>query len=250
MRRQRDLPVSLDALRGFEAAARHLSFTNAGAELALSQSAVSRQVQALEEDLGVKLFQRRTRALVLTEPGGHYYREVSKALQQLRDATAAVREATDPVVRVTTSITFASLWLVPRLAGFQARNEDVTVHVAADNAVLDLERASLASRWRYSTAEIAGPGAELLFGEQVVPVCAPALARKLGRSPTPEQLMRLPLLHYDEAERTPWLTWSVWSEAMKLPPPRRQRGLAFSHYDQLIQAALAGQGLALGRLPL
>src|SRR5688572_15363400 len=143
MRKQRDLPVSLDALRGFEAAARHLSFTHAGAELALSQSAVSRQVQALEEDLGVKLFQRRTRALVLTEAGEHYYREVSKALQQLRDATAALRTDTEPVVRVTTPITFASLWLVPRLASFQARNEDVTVHIAADNAVLDLERGSL-----------------------------------------------------------------------------------------------------------
>lgn len=249
MRRQRDLPVSLDALRGFEAAARHLSFTHAAAELALSQSAVSRQVQALEEDLGVKLFQRRTRALVLTEAGEGYYREVSKALQQLRDATTAVRVATDPVVRVTTPITFASLWLVPRLASFQARNEDIAVHVAADNAVLDLERTSLDVAVRYSTAEAAGPGAALLFGEQVVPVCSPALARNLGRTPTPEQLMRLPLLHYDEAARTPWLTWSVWSEAMKVPVPRR-RGLSFSHYDQLIQAALAGQGLALGRLPL
>jgi DNA-binding transcriptional LysR family regulator len=251
MRKQRDLPASLDALRGFEAAARHLSFTNAGAELALSQSAVSRQVQALEEDLGVKLFQRRTRALALTEAGELYYREVSKALRQLRDATAGVRVATDPVVRVTTPITFASLWLVPRLPGFQTRHEDITVHVAADNTVRDLERASLDVAVRYSTAEIAGAGAHLLFGEQVVPVCSPALAHEAGRSPTPERLMRLPLLYYEEAEgRTPWLTWNVWAEAMKLPAPGKRRGLSFTHYDQLIQAAVAGQGLALGRLPL
>src|SRR5688572_20192793 len=163
MRRQRDLPASLDALRGFEAAARYLSFTKAGAELALSQSAVSRQVQALEEDLGVRLFQRRTRALALTEAGELYYREVSKALHQLREATAATRVASDPVVRVTAPITFASLWLVPRLASFQARHEDVTVHVAADNTVRDLDRASLDIAVRYSTMEIAGAGAQLLF---------------------------------------------------------------------------------------
>ena len=88
----------------FEAAARHLSFTAAGAELFLTQSAISRQVQTLEEQLGVKLFQRRTRALVLTESGALYYREVAKALQQLRDATASVRAATNPVVTVTTTV--------------------------------------------------------------------------------------------------------------------------------------------------
>src|SRR5512145_2228791 len=113
---RRDLPASLDALRGFEAAARLLSFTAAAAELFLTQSAVSRQVQQLEEQLGVKLFERRTRALVMTDAGDRYYREVSKALNALREATAAVRAQTTPVVRVTTTLTFASLWLVPRLA--------------------------------------------------------------------------------------------------------------------------------------
>src|SRR5690349_19751492 len=94
----RDLPVSLDCLRGFEAAARHLSFTAAARELHLTQSAVSRQVQQLEEQLGVKLFYRRTRALELTEPGSGYFREVSQALDRLRDATAALRSPADPVV--------------------------------------------------------------------------------------------------------------------------------------------------------
>jgi len=111
---KRDLPASLDLLRGFEASARLLSFTAAASELFLTQSAVSRQVQQLEEQLGVKLFERRTRALVLTDAGDRYFRDVSKALNQLREATAAVRVKTTPVVRVTTTLTFASLWLVPR----------------------------------------------------------------------------------------------------------------------------------------
>ena len=111
---RRDLPVSLDLLLGFEAAARSLSFTSAAGELHLTQSAISRQVQQLEEQLGVRLFERRTRALVLTEAGDRYYRDVSKALNQLREATVALRAQTAPVVRVTTTLTFASQWLVPR----------------------------------------------------------------------------------------------------------------------------------------
>src|SRR3712207_5882501 len=161
MHNERNLPPSLDLLRGFEAAARHLSFTAAGEELFLTQSAISRQVQTLEEQLGVKLFERRTRALVLTKPGEAYYRDVARALQQLREATARVRSGADPVVRVTTTITFSSLWLVPRLASFQARFSDIPVHLHADNAMCDLERESIDVAVRYTTEEHAGRGALL-----------------------------------------------------------------------------------------
>ncbi|MBI4292088.1 MAG: LysR family transcriptional regulator [Betaproteobacteria bacterium] len=251
MHNQRDLPASLDLLRGFEAAARHLSFTRAGAELFLTQSAVSRQVQTLEEQLGIKLFQRRTRALVLTEAGSLYYREVAKALQQLREATASVRAATNPIVRVTTAVTFAALWLVPRLADFQSRFKDVVVHVAADNAILDLERSGLDLAIRYCSAERAGEGAVMLFGEHVTPVCSPTFVRTQGRIRKTEDLLRAPLLHFDDPTGcSPWLAWNVWMETMHLRAPNSLGGLHFSHYDQVIQAAVAGNGLALGRLPL
>lgn len=249
MTRLRDLPTSLDLLRGFEAAARRLSFTGAASELFLTQSAVSRQVQQLEEQLGVKLFERRTRALALTAAGELYYRQVSAALNQLREATAAVRANTSQIVRVTTTVTFAALWLVPRLAAFQARHGDVSVHVVADNSVRDLERLSLDVAIRYCPESAAGPGAERLFGEQVAPVASPAF---LKRHPvrTLDDLLRLPLLELDDPAGTGvWLSWKVWCETMGLPPPRRS-GLAFSHYDQIIQAAMAGQGIALGRFPL
>lgn len=250
MSRQRDLPASLDLLRGFEAAARLLSFTAAAAELFVTQSAVSRQVQQLEEQLGVKLFERRTRALALTEAGELYAREVTKALNQLREATAAVRANPAPVVRVTTTVTFASLWLVPRLAEFQARHADISVHVVADNTMRDLERNALDLAIRYCPEAAAGAGAARLFGEHVAPVASPALLK--GRAVrTPEDLLRLPLLELDDpALSVPWLSWKVWCEAMKLARPRENRGLAFSHYDQVIQAAVAGQGVALGRFPL
>jgi DNA-binding transcriptional LysR family regulator len=247
---RRDLPASLDLLRGFEAAARLLSITSAAAELFLTQSAVSRQVQQLEEQLGVKLFERRTRALVLTEAGERYYREVSKALALLRDATADVRAKTAPVVRVTTTVTFASLWLVPRLAQFQAEHGDISVHVVADNAVRDLEHHGLDAAIRYCPQDVAGADAVCLFGEHVAPVASPALL-KGKRIRTPEDLLQLPLLDIDDpGSTTIWLSWKVWCETMKLERPRASRGLTFSHYDQIMQAAIAGQGVALGRFPL
>ena len=250
MHRPRDLPVSLDLLRSFEAAARLLSFTAAAAELFVTQSAVSRQVQQLEEQLGVKLFERRTRALVLTDAGDRYYGEVSKALAQLREATAAVRARTTPIVRVTTTLTFASLWLVPRLAAFQKAHPDISVHVVADNTVRELERNSLDLALRYCPEEVAGVGAERLFGEHVAPVCASALV-KGQRIRSADELLRLPLIELDDPSGVAlWLSWKVWCETMGVARPRASRGLTFSHYDQVVQAAAAGQGVALGRFPL
>jgi DNA-binding transcriptional LysR family regulator len=247
----RDLPFSLDLLRGFEAAARHLSFTRAARELFLTQSAVSRQIQQLEEQLGVKLFHRRTRALALTEAGERYFRAISIALTQVREATVAVQKSAAPIVRITTPVTFASLWLVPRVGRFQARHADVTVHVAADNVVRDLEREGLDIAVRYTRAELAGADAQMLFGETVAPVCTRAFARKHGRIARPQDLVELPLLHFEDPDvRTPWLSWQVWFEAMQVPNASHTRGLRFSHYDQLLQAATAGQGVALGRFPL
>lgn len=248
MSRRRDLPVSLDLLRGFEAAARLLSFTGAAAELFLTQSAVSRQVQQLEEQLGVKLFERRTRALELTDAGERYFHEVSKALNHLREATAMVRARTEPVVRVTTTVTFASLWLVPRLTAFQESHAGISVHCVADNALRELERASLDVAVRYTTQAMAGPDAVRLFGEHVSPVASPAFLKKHAVH-TVDDLMRLPLLERDDPGPGAWLSWKAWFKAMQLTPPRRS-GLSFSHYDQIVQAAMAGQGVALGRFPL
>lgn len=250
MNKHRDLP-SLDLLKAFEAAARLLSFTRAGAELFLSQSAVSRQIQQLETQLGVPLFIRRTRALLLTEAGQRYYRDVSQALHQLRDAGATLVAARgDRVVTVTTAMTFASLWLVPQLADFQQQHPDIAVHVAADNAVRDLERDRMDVAIRYSTRELAGPGAVRLFGERVLPVCSPRLLEQHALR-EPADLQHFVLLNFEDPQQlTPWLTWDVWFEVMQLPLPAARSLLRFSHYDMMLRAALNGQGVALGRLPL
>jgi DNA-binding transcriptional LysR family regulator len=245
----RELP-GLDLLKGFEAAARHLSFTKAGEELFLTQSAISRQVQALEEQLGVKLFQRRTRSLLLTDEGQRYYRAVRAALDDLRAATTAVRkEAGAAALTVSTTVTFASLWLVPKLAGFQSAQPGVQVRLVAENRLQDLDREGIDIAIRYSPPAVAGRGATKLFGERVLPVTSPAVAARL-KLERPEDLARAVLLEYDGVPHTVWLTWPVWFETMKVPMPRPAGTLQFTQYHQIIQAAVAGQGVALGRVPL
>ena len=119
------------------------------------------------------------------------------------------------------------------------------------NTMRDLDRSELDLAIRYCSAERAGEGAVMLFGEHVTPVCSPTLARTQGRIRNPEELPRFPLLHFEDPTGcAPWLAWNVWMETMNLRTPRPLRGLRFSHYDQVIQAAVAGQGLALGRFPL
>jgi DNA-binding transcriptional LysR family regulator len=245
----RDLP-SLDLLKGFEAAARHLSFTKAGEELFLTQSAISRQVQALEAQLGVQLFQRRIRALLLTDEGQRYFKAVREALDDLRAATLSVRAGeASAALTVATTVSFASLWLVPRLARFQSRHPGTQVRLVADNRIQDLERDRIDVAVRYCPPAMAGPGAVRLFGVRVLPVTSPEVCRA-ARLKQPEDLARCVLLEYDDAERAPWLTWRVWFETLRVPMPTPAGMVRFSQPDQVIHAAVAGQGVALGSVPL
>ncbi|MBL6750643.1 MAG: LysR family transcriptional regulator [Nevskia sp.] len=252
MQTRRRLPP-LDLLRGFEAAARHLSFTKAAAELHLTQSAISRQVQALEEHVGQPLFERRHRALALTEPGQQLQQAVSAWLAQLADTFERIApQEQSRLVTVTTTVSFASLWLLPRLAAFRLANPGVDVRISADGAVVDLGRARIDTAIRYCAPERAPPGAQRLFGETVLPLCSPSLQADLARPlRVPADLCHHVLLHFDDQPpRQLFLDWDHWLEAMGLPELRPAGVLRFSHYDQVIQAAIEGQGVALGRLPL
>jgi DNA-binding transcriptional LysR family regulator len=248
MQRRRDLPP-LDTLRGFEAAARHLSFTRAAEELHLTQSAMSRQVKSLEDALGVALFERRHRALLLTDAGQAFHRTVADVLATLREATAKLVPAADRTLSVATTISFASLWLVPRLGEFQRAHPDVDVRVSAKNDLVDLARDRIDLAIRYCPRERAGAGAARLFGERILPVASPRLVpRPLAR---PEDIARLPLLHYEDPTYDfPWMAWRTWFETFGVAMPAGVRGLRFSNYEQIVQAAIAGEGVALGRVPL
>ncbi|MGD9952471.1 MAG: transcriptional regulator GcvA [Burkholderiales bacterium] len=244
---------SLDLLRGFEAAARLLSFTRAGEELHLTQSAVSRQIQELEGQLGVPLFERRHRALALTDAGQQLYPAAAQVLATMRAATDRLRAlAGRRGLAVTTTHSFAALWLIPRLASFTRAHPGVDVRIAADIRVQDLERDGLDVAIRHGPASLAGPNAARLFGERVFPVCSPKLLKDARRPlKAPADLRHHVLLQYDDPDaRHPWLHWRTWLEVERLTDLKPAGRLSFSGYEQIIGAAIAGHGVALGRIPL
>ena len=241
----------LDLLRSFEAAARHLSFTLAADELALTQSAISRQIQQLEQGLGVPLFERRHRALVLTDAGRLMNRAVIDCLERLRDATASVRAASRlRQVAVTTTPGFASLWLIPRLARFAADHPKVDVRVSATLDLLDIERGHIDVAVRF--CRIADGLGKPLFEETVMPVCAPQLVRDRARPlKTPADLVHHTLLSMEAPQgMAPLADWEPWFQIMGLSELRSKNSMRFTSYSDAVAAAVAGQGVAIGRLPL
>ena len=253
MRKKTPPLPALDLFKGFEAAARHLSFTKAAEELFVTQSAVSRQIQSLEEQLGVELFVRRNRGLALTPAGEQMFRAAASALRTLTDAADRIAPTgAQKLVTVTSSMAFCSLWLIPRLSAFRRIQPEVDVRISANNQVLDLDRERIDLAIRYCPLSGAPAGSVRMFGEEIVPVCSPSLLKERSRPlKSAADLSRHVLLHFDDPERSiPWLAWSVWLESAGLADLKPAGSLRFSHYDQVINAALRGQGVALGRRPL
>ena len=241
----------LDLLRSFEAAARHLSFTRAGEELFITQSAVSRQIQQVEANLGVPLFQRRHRALELTEAGRVLQRAVVDCLERLRDAASRVR-ATAALRQVSMTCTpgLASLWLIPRLARFTADHPAVDVRISATMDLLDLDRSGVDLAVRFClTKDGDGPP---LFEETVLPVCSPKLAADRAHPlKKPADLVHHTLLAVDMPQGMALtVDWEPWIRVMGLAELRMKNTVRFTQYADAIAAAVAGQGVAIGRMPL
>jgi len=244
---------SLDFLRGFEAAGRRLSFTLAAEELFVTQSALSRQIKALEDALGVALFMRKHRALALTPAGAAFHRAVGDTLAVIAAAADVARGKAAPQgVTLSTTVSFASLWIIPRLSRFRAAHPDVEVYVSADDRVVDIARGNVDVVVRYLPDASAPVGALRLFGERMMPVASPKLIRRRGTPlKRPADLARHVLLHYNDPEgRVPWLDWSSWLASNGAPGLKPAGALRFTLYDQVIQAAVGGQGVALGRIPM
>lgn len=241
----------LDALRAFEAAARCLSFTRAAEELFVTQSAVSKQVIALEAALGVPLFERRPRALLLTPAGERLQRAVELAFAELRSVATELRGGDEPTITLATTQAFASFWLIPRLEDFRRRHPGIDIRISADTRVVDLERGRFDAAVRYLQDRNAPAGALRLFGDTVVPVASPAYLKKSPELARPADLNRHVLLVYDdEGQRRPWLSWQVWLEMSGQPRLRPAGSIAFNQYASAISAAIDGQGVALATLGL
>lgn len=247
-----DLPP-LAFIQGFEAAARNLSFTKAAEELFLTQSAVSRQIKALEEHLGIALFERRHRALVLTPEGETLQRVATDVLGRLQAATETFKDNRNAQqLSITTTTGFAALWLIPRLRRFTAVHPDIDVRISATDVAVNLDRGLVDIAIRYCTKAALPPGAVTLFGEEITPVCSRSLLDSNARPlRAPADLAHHALLHFDyPGIQKSWFDWGTWLTALGIGDLKPAGSLHFSQYDQMINAAISGQGVALGRLPL
>lgn len=256
---RRHRPLTLQGLRAFEAVARLLNFRQAGEEMHLTQSAVSRQIRALEDELGTAVFQRGTRHVALTHAGQQLLRAVAPQLAQLDATVRQIRSSGARArVSVTTFASFASLWLIPRLEHFQREHPGLDIRLSASDTLLDLEDPELDLAIRHVAPAKVPEGAERLFAEVLSPIVSPWLADRCARGELPPlrsaaDLLAHTLLENDEresSERHP-LSWRHWLKRQGVPPqaePHRWIYLNYTH--QQVQAAQAGQGIALGRLPL
>lgn len=245
---RRRLPL-LNAVRAFEAAARHLSFTRAAEELSVTQATVSHQVKALEEWLGVELFNRRNRRLFLTEAGQGYLPPLTDAFDQLDDATRRTTRAdSSGVLMVSVLPSFAAKWLVPRIGRFRDRHPDIDILISPDEKLAQFDRDGVDVGIRYGRGGWPGLHAERFLTEEFFPVCSPMLLdgpHPLGR---PEHLRNQTLLHDDDPVGL--LDWREWLRTVGVDSVDATRGPRFRDASHLIQAAIEGQGVALGRTAL
>lgn len=231
----------LNGLRAFEAAGRHLNFRMAAEELGVTQGAVAQQVRGLEAHLGLRLFERRPRGLVLTEAGRIYHQHVGRAFAQLREATTVLRPQP---TRVTISVTptFASKWLIPRLAELTAAHPSIDLRILATESVLSFRSDGIDLAVRQGRPPFgASLDADLLFPQQIIAVCSPALLFGRANLPLERSELRSLILLHDTHNLWPDYLREVFGER----GAQAQRNMRFNQTSLTIDAALAGQGVAL-----
>lgn len=238
---------SLDLVKGFVAVGRRMSVTQAADDLFVTQSAMSKQLRALEDALGVKLFERGYRRIAFTEHGLSLFKVADASVRQLQHTLTDFSERTRQPVTITASTGVSGLWLLPRLSDFQLQFPQIDLRVMASNLVVDPSIGQIDLAIRYCPESHAPRGAVKLFDETIAPVASPLLG--IQSFDCPQALESQVLLEYDDARR-PWLQWGSWAEPLRGNEVKAKGMLRFNQYEQMIQAAIAGQGVALGRLEL
>src|SRR6185312_8653413 len=237
---------SLNGLRAFEAAARHMSFTNAAAELNVTQTAISHQIRRLEEELGVRLFIRQNRALALTPQATEYLPGVRAAFNDLRFATdRLLRKDNENVLTVSTLASLAAKWLLPRLPAFQEAHPGIDVRITTSTALVDFKTGDVDAAIRYGRGHWPGLRADWLMADELFPVCSPALITGSKPLRCPEDLAEQTLLHTSAGYND---DWRLRLTAAELPANISKRpGLTFDLILVTVQAAIDGLGVAMGR---
>jgi LysR family glycine cleavage system transcriptional activator len=234
---------SLNALCAFEAAARHMSFTMAAAELNVTQTAISHQIRRLEAELGVTLFLRLKNGLALSEDGQAYLPGVRSAFHALRHSTQQLLESRGAsVLTISTLVSVASKWLLPRLPAFQQAFPDIDVRISATTDLVDFRRGGIDAAIRYGRGEWKGLRADFLMADKVFPVCSPAVATTLH---TPQDLASHTLVQVSGVTAKDWQAWlSAAGQPAQLADGAK---LTFDLAMMAVQAAIDGQGVCIGR---
>ena len=244
----RHLPP-LNALRAFEAAARHLSFSRAAAELHVTPAAVSHQVKALEDWLGVRLFRRFTRGIALTDAGHAYLPGLTEGFDRLAETTDRVARHTErDRLRVGALPSFATRWLVPRLADFRLHHPEIEIAVEAGTHTTDFVREEIDVVIRYGRGRWPDLHVELFMTEDVFPVCSPMLLTDVPPLRCPADLRHQTLLHDSWVPNDePWMIWATWLHHLGIADIDPARGPSYSDSLMLMEACTAGHGVAIGR---
>ena len=244
-RLRRRLP-SLTALLAFDAAARAGSFTRAAMELGVTQAAVSRQIQALEADLGFPLFHRQHRRIDLTERGRVLAASVAQGFTQIAEAAETLtRDSPRDELAIGATLAFSHFWLLPRISDFRARHPGFKLRILTQDASSDLQRDPVDVAFRYGAGTWADGRGIKLFGDEVVPVASPAFLAAHGAPRTIEALAAAPLIAFEVTDPS-WLGWDEFMRSFDCHVERRNIALRCNTYVDAISAALAGQGIAFG----
>lgn len=239
--------LPLNALRAFDAAARHMSFKLAADDLSVTPAAISQQIRSLEDFLGVDLFRRTNRSLVLTDAAQLSLQPLKEGFEKIEEAVDIITDSKNSnVLKVSVSPSFASKWLVPRLASYYARHPDAIVKISATMEVTDFKADDMDIAIRYGLGNYEGLCSEELLRETLFPVCAPGLFD--GEAATPCAVLKHTLIHDDTAmedESAP--NWTMWLKAAGVETPDGMPALHFNTHALAIEAAVAGRGIALAR---
>jgi LysR family transcriptional regulator, glycine cleavage system transcriptional activator len=232
---------ALSALRAFEAAARHRSFKLAADELSVTPTAISHRIRALESELRASLFVRKTRAVELTPDGKTLYAAVREGFDAITAGIERIGQRSRRSVTLSTTPAFATKWLVPRLASFQSNYPDIDLNVHASTQPVDLHAGDVDLAIRYGLGRYPGLTSTLLLADRYAPVASPTLNARQAKD-----IRSRRLIHFDWQQPLPVdLTWSAWFRLAGLKPPRANAGIRYSEESHAIQAAVAGQGVAL-----
>ena len=245
--KQSSMP-SLSLFQTFEVVARRSSFTLAADELCLTQSAVSRQIKSLEEQLGLPLFRRLHRAIELTTEGRQLLEAVTRGLEEIKGCVAGLRAVfQNPQITVAASVAFSYFWLMPRLERFTARHPNIDLRVLATDQKVDLRQEDVDVAILYGNGRWEGTRTHLLFGERVYPVCSPAYLHNHPELRAPSDMLDQTLLHLDGGGNI-WggVDWGFWLMTQGVTGQPVRRGVRLNSYPMILQAAEAGRGVALG----